>query len=209
MRPVPDEPVLEESLPSRSRRVPLLNLPKLLTHGRIILVPFFAAMIVQGKAFEALLIIVAAGVTDVLDGWAARATRQKTKAGSFLDPAADKLLMMTSFILLTLPKLGKPNVIPLWLTVVVIGRDVIIACGALALIALRKLGRVRATILGKSSTVCQVLTVWAVVLFNYLRRTPTVMPWLYFLTLMFTSLSGIQYVLIGIRSLKNKASGKG
>ncbi len=202
MSPDPDGPILEESLPARSPKALALNLPNLLTLSRIILIPFFVAMIIQRKAFVALLIVIAAGVTDVLDGFAARATHQRTEAGAFLDPAADKLLMTACFIMLTLPKLSAPNAIPFWLTVVVIGRDVVIASGALTLLALKRIRRMSVTILGKSSTVCQVVTVWAVVFFNYLQRAPAVMRWLYLVTLGFTCLSGIQYALIGIKSLK-------
>lgn len=209
MRSSPDRPASEGELRTRTRRTEFLNLPNLLTLSRILLIPFFVAMMIRGKTFEAFLIIVAAGVTDVLDGWAARTTHHRTDTGAFLDPAADKLMMTTCFIVLTLPRLSIPNAIPLWLTAVVVGRDMVIALGALALLGLKKIRTVSSTILGKSSTVCQVITIWLVVLFNYLKRAPAAMKGIYLLTLAITCLSGIQYVFIGIRSLKKGVNGKG
>ncbi len=207
MRPMPDQPAANESARIRNQGSGFFNVPNVLTCLRVLLIPFFVAMMVQRKAFEALLIILVAGATDVLDGLAARATRQKTRVGAFLDPAADKLMMTACFIVLALPKLSTPNCIPLWLTVVVIGRDVVIALGTLVLIWLKRVRRVSPTILGKTSTVCQVGTVWAVVLFNYLQLAPGLMNWAYYLTLVVTGLSGIQYVFIGVRSLKSKNTG--
>jgi len=206
MRPMPGQPARNESARIRNQGSKFFNVPNVLTSLRVLLIPFFVAMMVQKKAFEALLIILVAGATDVLDGLAARATRQKTRVGAFLDPAADKLLMTACFIVLALPKLSTPNCIPLWLTVVVIGRDVAIALGTLVLIWLKRVRRLGPTILGKISTVCQVGTVWAVVLFNYLQRAPGLMNWAYYLTLVVTGLSGIQYVFIGVRSLKSNQS---
>ena len=65
-----------------------------------------------------------AGLTDLLDGLAARAAGQKSELGAWLDPAADKLLLVTTFIVLTLPNIGLVNRIPLWLTILIISRDV-------------------------------------------------------------------------------------
>ena len=93
MRPMPDQPAANESTRIRNQGSGFFNVPNVLTCLRVLLIPFFVAMMVQRKAFEALLIILVAGATDVLDGLAARATRQKTRAGAFLDPAADKLMM--------------------------------------------------------------------------------------------------------------------
>ena len=69
-------------------------------------------------------VFVIAGATDALDGLIARLANQKTELGAWLDPAADKLLLVTAFVVLTLPNLGLVNRIPIWLTVLVISRDV-------------------------------------------------------------------------------------
>ncbi len=204
MRPMTDQPAANVSARIRNQGSGFFNVPNVLTCLRVLLIPFFVAMVVRRKPFEALLIILVAGATDVLDGLAARATRRQTKVGAFLDPAADKLMMTACFIVLALPKLNTPNYIPLWLTVTVIGRDLVIALGTLVLIWLKRVRRVSPTILGKTSTVCQVGTVWAVVLCNYLQIASGLMNWVYYLTLAVTGLSGIQYVFIGVRSLKSK-----
>lgn len=195
---------MEDLLGDQKQKLSLVNIPNILTFSRIVLIPFFVMMMVQKKALGAFLIILAAGMTDVLDGLAARVWHQKTSLGTLFDPAADKLMITTCFILLSLPKLSQPNGIPLWLTVVVIGRDVVIALGTLVILLAKRLSKIGPTLSGKISTICQVLTVWAVVFLNYRQTTPAALEWLYYLTLAATCLSGIQYVFIGFRMLFSK-----
>ncbi len=152
------------------------NIPNILTLSRIVLIPFFVMMMVQ----------------------------KKTCLGTLFDPAADKLMITTCFILLSLPKLSHPNCIPFWLTVVVIGRDVVIALGTLVVLLAKRLSKIGPTLSGKISTICQVLTVWTVVFLNYRQTSPAALEWLYYLTLAATCLSGIQYVFIGFRMLLSK-----
>ena len=188
----------------QNQKFSLFTVPNILTFSRIILIPFFVMMMVQKKALGAFLIILAAGVTDVLDGFTARIWHQKTRLGTLFDPAADKLLITTCFILLTLPKLSVPNCFPLWLTVVVIGRDVVIALGSLVVFLTKRASEIGPTLLGKISTICQIVAVWAVVYFNYRQKSPAALSWLYYLTLVATCLSGIQYFLKGLRMVGPK-----
>lgn len=113
------------------------NIPNVLTLLRIALIPVFAAMMVERRPKAAFLVFLAAAITDVLDGFAARTWHQGTKIGFILDPAADKLLMTAAFILLALPSLAGPNVLPLWLVLVAIGRDVAIVLAAYIMYRLR------------------------------------------------------------------------
>jgi cardiolipin synthase len=96
-----------------------------LTLVRVLLIPAFVILVVYQHFGWALVAFVTAGVTDALDGLIARRTGHST-IGAWLDPAADKLLLVTTFIVLTLPGLELMNRIPVWLTVLVISRDVVI-----------------------------------------------------------------------------------
>src|SRR5262245_27349330 len=95
-----------------------------LTLLRMLLIPAFVLLTLYGEFGWALTVFTIAGLTDLLDGLAARAAGQKRSLGAWLDPAADKLLLVTTFIVLTLPNIGLVNRIPLWLTVLIISRDI-------------------------------------------------------------------------------------
>ena len=179
------------------------TLPNLLTLSRILLVPIFLWMMLEEKPVEAFLVFLLAGLTDVLDGLAARLRHQKSKLGLWLDPAADKVLMTAAFVLLGLPGLSKPNAIPFRVVFIVIGRDVLIAIAALLLMCLKGQKAFYPTLLGKVSMVSQVLTVLVVLIFNTLGRTSSILSWFYDATLAATVLSGVQYAY---KALKNKGS---
>ncbi|MFB0564781.1 MAG: CDP-alcohol phosphatidyltransferase family protein [Candidatus Aminicenantaceae bacterium] len=173
------------------------TLPNILTLLRILLVPLFLIMILTRKAFEALLIFLLAGLTDILDGFSARLWHQKTKIGAILDPAADKLLMSTSYVILSFPSLSNVNTIPIWLTGTVIGRDVLISIGFFVIYLTKGKTSFSPSILGKGSTVCQVGTVLLVLLSNYFNISPSPLNWLYVLTFVITVMSGIHYSIVG------------
>lgn len=98
----------------------------ILTLSRMALIPVFALCMLYGYPGWALFTFVVAGITDLLDGLIARWTDQQTTLGAWLDPMADKLLLLTAFVILTLPGFGLSHRLPLWLTVLVISRDVAI-----------------------------------------------------------------------------------
>lgn len=188
------------------------NAPNLITLTRVALVPIFVLMLVQKRAFGALLVVLLAGLSDVLDGFAARKYHQRTKIGTLIDPMADKILLSTAYIVLTIRSLGFTYVIPLWLTAAVIARDVIIVAGAVAISLTRGRREFPPTIFGKMSTVCQVATVFWVVLSNYVSvsaqagwrflsgiATPSVLNAFYIATLISTIISGANYIYKGIR----------
>ena len=104
----------------------ILTLANQLTLARLLLVPALVILVVYGHNGWALVTFVVAGLTDALDGLIARRAGQRTSLGALLDPMADKLLLLSTFVVLTLPGLNLTNQIPLWLTVLVISRDVII-----------------------------------------------------------------------------------
>ena len=148
---------------------------------------------------EASAIFFFAGFTDVLDGVAARLFHQKTKIGALLDPAGDKLLMTSAFIVLTIPSLNSPHIIPLWLTIVVISRDLFIVSSAFTLYKLRGQKTFLPSLWGKSSTVCQFMVLILVLFFNSFQISFPYLRLFYFLTLALTLLSGVHYFYIGFR----------
>ena len=105
-----------------------MNLPNILTLLRVLLIPLFVILIINKHLDWALLTFAIAGITDGLDGLIARLTHQRTELGAYLDPIADKLLLFAGFISLAIIE-----VIPSWLVVIVIARDVIILMGFLVM----------------------------------------------------------------------------
>ncbi len=179
-----------------------LTLPNVLTLLRLGLVPVFVAMSLRRQALGALVVFALAALTDFLDGLAARICHLRTRIGTLLDPLADKLLLSTAFILLTLKRLSSPYSIPFWLTAVVIGRDLLIVVGAYVVFRLRRTRSFPPSFLGKISTVCQALTIFCVLLANYVPASVSLssaLPALYVLALTSTILSGAHYVILGIR----------
>ncbi len=173
------------------------TLPNYLTLLRIILVPVFVLFLLQQKVTGAFLIFLLAGLTDVLDGLIARTWHQKSVAGLWLDPLADKLLIFTSFFLLSFSEYAFPNKIPWVVFWTVLGRDALIVIGALLLIILKKKHDFPPTLIGKTSTVCQVLTATAVLFLNFLKVKSGLLSWLYDLTILATIISGLQYIWLG------------
>jgi cardiolipin synthase len=173
------------------------TLPNYLTLLRIILVPVFVLFLLQQKVTGAFLIFLLAGLTDVLDGLIARTWHQKSVAGLWLDPLADKLLIFTSFFLLSFPEYAFPNKIPWAVFWIVLGRDVMIVIGAFLLVILKKKHDFPPTLIGKTSTVCQVITATAVLFLNFLKIKSGLLSWLYDLTILATIISGLQYIWLG------------
>ncbi len=183
----------------RKEKNNVFNFPNTLSLLRILLIPIFLILIVNRKTLEAFVVFLVAGFTDVLDGFTARIWNQKTKIGALLDPAADKLLMTASFIVLSLPDLNSPNVIPLWLTLVVISRDLFIVSFAFAAYKLQGQKKFPPSILGKTCTVLQCAVAILVLFFNSVQMSTPYLNWLFLLTLVFTLLSGVHYSFIGYK----------
>ena len=109
------------------------TIPNLLSILRMGLIPWFAISVIEGDATQALWIFAIAGVTDALDGFIARFWHQQSALGAYLDPLADKLLLVTAYVMLAIPNLRIGLVIPAWVTALVITRDVVIVVVALVL----------------------------------------------------------------------------
>ena len=144
----------------------LLTAANQLTLLRLLLVPVFAICMLYGLPGWALVTFAVAAVTDLLDGLIARWTGQLTTLGAWLDPMADKLLLLTMFVMLSLPGVA-PNRLPVWLTVLVISRDVVI----IAVVAIVNLAvgprTFRPSLLGKAATATFILANVVIMYFNW------------------------------------------
>jgi cardiolipin synthase len=148
----------------------LLTPANQLTLARVVLIPFFVILVVYGYLGWALIVFLVAGLTDLFDGLLARTLSRRTELGAWLDPVADKLLLVTTFAVLTWPGLGLVNRLPVWLTILIISRDVLIVL-TVAVINLA-LGRreFRPSIYGKVATATYIVTCVTIMWFNYLAR---------------------------------------
>jgi cardiolipin synthase (CMP-forming) len=135
------------------------TVPNLLSLLRMGLVPLFIIMVVNGDWRKALLIFVVAGVTDALDGFIARFWNQKSPLGAYLDPIADKLLLMSAYVVLSIPTFNRGAEIPVWVTILVIARDVLIVIMALVLYLAAGIRSFPPSVLSKVNTVLQVSAV--------------------------------------------------
>jgi cardiolipin synthase len=170
-----------------------MNLPNYITLLRIILIPFFIDLMIYGYFGGALIVFLVACVTDALDGMIARITKSQTELGAFLDPMADKLLIVSAFVTLVLL-----NMLPIWLVIIVVSRDVILVLGSLVLYFTGHDFKARPSIIGKATTVLQLLAVTlSLVLRNY-GVSMGLMPVLHWTTALFTVASGVQYVTRGM-----------
>ena len=166
-----------------------------LTLLRLLLVPVFALCVLYGMPGWALVTFAVAGATDALDGLIARRTGQPSTLGAWLDPMADKLLLLTMFVMLTLPGLGFANRLPLYLTVVVISRDVaiVLTVAAVNLAVARR--TFRPSLLGKAATVIYVATGVTTLYENYLGQTSVLVTFCVYVSLGVTILSAADYVV--------------
>jgi cardiolipin synthase len=195
-------PETRPTLPPPER--PFLNVPNLITLVRILLTPLFVFSLINGRRMTAFAVLVAAGITDLMDGFAARQLKQRTRVGLWLDPAADKLMVTAAFVALTVPALAAPLTLPVWLTAIVIGRDVVIAIGAGIITLVRGPRIFPPSLAGKFCTVFQVLTVWVTTFELAWGGAAAWLPALYLLTAALTCLSGALYAWRGIRMLRER-----
>ncbi|MFH1799495.1 MAG: CDP-alcohol phosphatidyltransferase family protein [Candidatus Omnitrophota bacterium] len=178
-----------------------MSIPNYLTLLRILLTPVFFITLVsytpekEGLRFVALAIFAAAALTDALDGLLARFLKQRTALGQMLDPLADKILLVSAYIgLLFVAALSfRP---PLWITITIIFRDLILLIGFFALHFASVKIEVQPNIWGKLTTVSQMLLLCFILL-----ECPVAIP-LAYLTVTFTIVSGIIYITRGLKFIQ-------
>ncbi len=173
-----------------------MNIPNALTLLRIILVPVIVIFLIDGDYPGAMIVFIVAGITDGLDGFLARVLRQKTMLGAYLDPLADKALLVSSFI--TLSILG---IIPGWLAVIVISRDMVILLGISLLFIMSVSFDVKPAFISKVTTLFQILTVLLALMSKSfpLFMNYGVVEVLFWMTAIVTVISGFHYLFRGIK----------
>lgn len=179
----------------------LRNIPNFLTALRLASAPLLAALLVRGEYRAALAIFIFAGLSDAADGWLAKRFHLMTRVGRYLDPTADKVLMLACFV-----ALAAMHVAPLWLTAVVIGRDVVIVLAILLARFLELPLRVAPLSIGKFSTAVQVgyVSLMLFILafgFEWPRMAATAA----FITAVFTVASSLAYGQLWIKAAMAKS----
>jgi len=181
----------------------ILNIPNVLTLARIILTPFIVFAILEKQPVMALLLMGLAGLTDMLDGAIARYFNQRSTVGAFMDPLADKLMLISTIV--TLYMIGR---IPLFLFLAVVFRDIIIMVGAIAYEMVTHKLEMQPTMTSKITTVLQI---------NLVLTVLTEMAWqmpgemfqqaAIWLAFAFTCMSGIQYMVVWMRKAVSAEKG--
>lgn len=179
-----------------------MNLPNWITLLRILLIPFFVAMLLKYRQmgleyfrYYAIGIFILAVITDAVDGAIARIRREKTQLGMLLDPLADKLLLLSAVLLLSMPITGLKQ-LPIWIPVTFISRDLLLIFGTIVVYMQNQKITVKPNLLGKITTFSQMITV----LWLLLRFPLPHIIWR--LAGLFTILSGIFYLYKGSKQLK-------
>ncbi|MCX8030472.1 MAG: CDP-alcohol phosphatidyltransferase family protein [Thermodesulfovibrionales bacterium] len=178
----------------------IITIPNSLTLIRFFLIPLFIIFMFQKKYEHSLIVFSAAAFTDLLDGFVARITNQKSKLGAFLDPLADKLLLITSFILLTFN-----GWIPNWITLTVFMRDIIIIIGWFCLFLLIHNKNVEPSIFGKLANASQAILIgYTLVSISFSFHDQIIKTLMLILTASLTIFSGFHYIYRGLKQVYEK-----
>jgi cardiolipin synthase len=172
----------------------VLNIPNTFTITRIVIIPVFITAIIYKRYDYALYLFVIAAITDILDGLFARIKNQKTALGTFLDPVADKFLIVTSFVIL-----ATYGWIPKWLAITVISRDVIVVTGWFLLYLVTGTSRVEPSILGKATIwIKSIFIAYVLIEMNFLSISVihNILRWV---TAGVTITSGLHYIYRGLK----------
>ncbi|HEV8370189.1 MAG TPA: CDP-alcohol phosphatidyltransferase family protein [Pyrinomonadaceae bacterium] len=178
----------------------IVTVPNLLTVFRMVLIPVFVSLLFYQRFVLALVVFVVAGITDGLDGLLARRFDQKSQLGTILDPIADKLMMITSFVVLSMRSVFPQPVpshlpVPFWVTVAVISRDVFILVGAASINIVTGFRGFRPSLLGKINTTVQIVAIGVIMLAASVPYgTGYYLPTVYATVFAFAVLSGAHYV---------------
>lgn len=174
-----------------------INIPNILTVARIVMAPLFVILVMRSLFGHALVLFTLAAVTDGLDGFIARYFNQRTVMGAYLDPIADKFLLSAAFISLAIL-----NIIPAWLTVIVISRDILILAG-IAIFTINNIKvNIKPSIVSKCTTAVQLGTVFIMLLGFYFPVVSVAKKTALWVTAGLTILSGLHYMLAGISILQ-------
>jgi cardiolipin synthase (CMP-forming) len=187
----------------------IITLPNLITLFRMALIPVFISLVFYGKFFLSLVTFMLAGLSDGIDGYLARNLNQKSQLGTILDPIADKLLLVTAFVVLSLPSIAPQPAprhfpVPFWVTVAVISRDVFIVAGVAAINLVTGFRRFRPSLLGKINTCVQILSVVYILLALSVPPLTGYLPTVYTIIFTFTVVSGVHYIWFASRLMNQE-----
>jgi cardiolipin synthase (CMP-forming) len=181
-----------------------MNVPNLLSLFRILITFFFILAVYHDRLDYALYLFILQGVTDLLDGFIARVMSKKTNLGAYLDPIADKTMLIGAFVMLSIK-----DIVPAWLPALIILKDLVVAIGFFILYRLGLTFKPVPTFFGKITTTCQIATALFILfaqIFSWSNE------WAYntfiFVTAFFTVLTGCHYVYVGIRMLREGKASK-
>lgn len=182
----------------------VFSVPNQLTMLRMLLLPFVLISMIYLRHDIALGLFLAAAVTDVIDGLVARHFNQKTALGEFLDPIADKLLLSSCFVVQSLI-----GVVPWWITIFVLLRDVVIISTALVVVLTTSVRDFPPSAVGKANTIVQVATILSVLIGNvwpesWPRALTTLLIWVAAAT---TVMSAVHYALETSRRVNTHDAG--
>jgi len=177
-----------------------VNLPNTITVIRILLVPLLVIYLQKHLFTHSLIVFSVAAISDGLDGTVARFFNQRTSLGAYLDPIADKMLLISAFITLSIQ-----GIIPFWLSVVVISRDILILTGVLICAIADIKVKIQPSIISKFTTVAQLMTVFISLLYQIIspRLSTNWTHALYGVTSILTIISGLHYIYKGLNIHQN------
>ena len=178
-----------------SQRSPI-TVPNLLSVLRMGLTPLFLISVVNAQPVAALSIFAVAGITDALDGYIARTYGQQSRLGAYLDPIADKLLLMSAYVVLAIPGLHHGAPIPVWVTVLVLARDLLILTFALVFYLALGVSRFPPTMLSKLNTIVQVVTAIGILASGVWQSIIPAAEWLPYLAALTTVASAIDLIIV-------------
>lgn len=176
-----------------------MNFPNVLSLTRILLIPVFVIFIMNKQFHWALLTFAVAGITDGLDGLIARLAHQRTELGAYLDPIADKLLLSAAYVTLAIVEL-----LPSWLAVIVVTRDVLILLGLLVMFLMNYRPKIQPTLISKTTTLFQISVVVLALVLEFHPSFRHLHTLVVYGTTALTVLSGSHYILLGARILNQK-----
>lgn len=171
-----------------------MTFPNILTLLRILLTPLLVWLLLNERLSGALAVFFVAGITDGLDGFIARVFHQKSRLGAYLDPLADKILLVSSFILL-----GHMHLVPNALVIVAVSRDLLILTGVMTFWFFQMPLEIRPSLVSKLTTLAQILTVLVTLSQPMMAWSMGLRRLLYVATGLITMASGLHYILVGMR----------
>ena len=169
-----------------------LNLPNFISIARLFSVPVAVWLILEGRFLAAFWLFIAAGISDALDGFLAKQFNARTRLGGYLDPIADKMLLVSVYI-----TLGVQLIVPNWLVILIVSRDILIVGGSLLMLILTEEFEVDPLYLSKVNTAAQiVLAGWLLAELGFELSAEGIGIFLVWLVAGTTFLSGLAYFTV-------------